>query len=82
MLFGSMTNEPSTTNRAVSFSWVLTEMIVNGRQWKRKESARYEYSMFQVYYKAEVLNIVKGNLGIINEGWNEYGRVLIQLNAG
>lgn len=38
-----MTNEPSTTNRAVSFSRVLTEMIVNGRQWKRKESARYEY---------------------------------------
>lgn len=41
-----------------------------------------DMNMFQVYYVTEVLNIVKGNLGIINKGWNEYGRVLIQLNAG
>lgn len=45
-------------------------------------SGRKVLVLFQVYYKAEVLNIVKGILGIINEGWNEYGRVLIQLNAG
>lgn len=36
-----------------------------------------DMNMLQVYYVTEVLNIVKGNLGIINEGWKEYRRVFI-----